>query len=1067
MRAEIISVGDELLRGYTVNTNTAYLAKNLAELGYDVNFQTVVGDSEKDIFDAVRIAVGRSHVIIFTGGLGPTKDDMTKEMVAKALGMKLVFDEATGEKLRAQLAARGIDATEAAMKQAYVVDGCNVLRNDNGTAPGILMQKGNQAIILLPGPPREMEPMFQNSVRPFLMSFSDVCCASATVRVVGLGEPSVEEMIKDLLYGVNPHAALYVSAGEVTVRIFAKGDTAEEAALLCRQHTEKIKGVLGSYAYGEGDKELPEVLVDILKDKKMHIATAESCTGGLVSAKITGVSGSSAVFDYGITSYADWVKRHELSVDKTIVKRFSTVSAPCAGEMAKGVLAAGKADIGVGICGIAGPDSGEYADGALPVGLVYVGVADKSKVIVKRFTFGALRRESIRELAAKNALDMARRVALGIDVPDSYRFRHNELTDIDKAGKPGKTENFKIKRGIATGLALVAVSVALYGGITLLDPASDIPFYDHIRTEYANSGAAVEGSEELGFAAGSIDMDGLGIKGALMLSEDSEYYKLHTSGGNPSELGCLHLDSAHFGTDLLAADNLIIHGSSANKGRFFGPLDKLFDDEEVLRENGIISLEIEGESRTYRIFSVMLADSAARPAAIVTDFDDEEHLYSFSDFVVDAKMRSRYNIDLGILSGDRFLTLVTESDEFDGARLIVVARELRSGESADAEIEVALNPNTVWPEMWYADHGELDPALEALQKDYWANWLAGEDDEDITSELLEEPEYEQWPEIDEENDPSLGATVPTEDEQTSAPEVPKEPESNTGASLSGGGSGVVETPADSATTPPATTDEGLAQISVTSYSTGKVYTGTPVEIISMIVEAEVGSSFSREAIKAQAVATITYYKYSSASSSAPTFPLKTASTTVTQCVSEVINQGLYYGGSIIFSPYSASAAGKTNGCHEVWVQNLPYLQPVESKYDYLSSGYNRTYTYSSAELRAELEPYYEVTLSNDPANWIQIKSYTGGGYVGEVSIDGQYTTTGARLRSNCLHLRSAAFTYEYNADTDTITIVTSGYGHGVGLSQWGAHYYAVQESWTYDQILAHYYPGATLGGVSW
>ena len=235
----------------------------------------------------------------------------------------------------------------------------------------------------------------------------------------------------------------------------------------------------------------------------------------------------------------------------------------------------------------------------------------------------------------------------------------------------------------------------------------------------------------------------------------------------------------------------------------------------------------------------------------------------------------------------------------------------------------------------------------------------------------------------------------------------------------------------------------------------------------MIVEAEVGSSFNKEAIKAQAIATITFYKYSSKTSNAPTFPLKTASSTVTKCVEEVINMGLYYNGSIIYSPYTASAAGATNKCSEVWVQDLPYLQSVESKYDYLSSSYNYIYTYNTATLRTTLENYYEITLSDDPNNWIQIVNYTSGGYVGTVSIDGQYTTTGSRLRSNCLHIRSAAFTYTYDASSDTITIETSGYGHGVGLSQWGAHYYASKENWTYDQILKHYYTGVEIGGVTW
>ncbi|MBR2591657.1 MAG: competence/damage-inducible protein A, partial [Oscillospiraceae bacterium] len=266
MRAEIICVGDELLRGYVVNTNSAYLSQRLAGLGYDVNFQTVVGDSEKDIFDAIRMAVTRSHIIIFTGGLGPTADDMTKEVVAKALGMRLIFDETTAANLEGKLGMSSDEMSEAQLKQAYVIDGCTVLKNENGTAPGILLQKGNQVIVLMPGPPAEMKPMFENSVKPLLMSFSDVSCASATLRVVGLREPAVEETLGGLLYGANPHAALYVSSGEVLIRVFAKGADQAEADTKCAEHVSKIREVLGSYVYGEGDRELNEVVVNLLKD---------------------------------------------------------------------------------------------------------------------------------------------------------------------------------------------------------------------------------------------------------------------------------------------------------------------------------------------------------------------------------------------------------------------------------------------------------------------------------------------------------------------------------------------------------------------------------------------------------------------------------------------------------------------------------------------------------------------------------------------------------------------------------------------------------------------------------
>lgn len=434
MKAEIISVGDEVLRGDVVNTDTSFLAARLSELGFTVQYHTSVGDHEEELLDVVKTAISRSHVMIFTGGLGPTKDDMTKETIAAAIGRKLILDQEEADTMKAWFSSRGVTMTENNLKQALIIEGGEALKNNNGTAPGIYVQQGNQAIILLPGPPRELEPLYYEQVKPRLERFTDSRNYFITLKVFGFGESALEEDIKDLLYSDNPTAALYAKTGEVEIRITGRAKTEGEARDLAEELAEKIKRRVGAFIYSDSGESLEEMIVSKLRNNSLHIAVAESCTGGMMSAAITSVSGSSDVFEYGLTAYADWVKKRDLDLDRMIINRYTAISSETAAEMAKAVLLQGRADIGVGITGQAGPTKGTLND--KEVGLVYIAVADHEYVVVKEFNFGNRRgREYIRTLAVKNAFDMVRRTIDKIAIDNSYVFRHNVIASFNTKDK--------------------------------------------------------------------------------------------------------------------------------------------------------------------------------------------------------------------------------------------------------------------------------------------------------------------------------------------------------------------------------------------------------------------------------------------------------------------------------------------------------------------------------------------------------------------------------------------------------------------------------------------------------
>lgn len=407
MVVELISVGTELLLGNIVNTNAAYLSEQCALLGLSMYHQSVVGDNEERLAETMRTALVRSDVVILSGGLGPTKDDLTKEVAAQVMEMPLKEDEHSRKRIEEYFKnSQTRVITDNNWKQAQAPEGSIVVDNDNGTAPGLILEKDGKAMILLPGPPNEMRPMFEKSIFPYLNKLQPELIRSCMVKICGLGESYVETQIADMIEAqTNPTIAPYAKIGEVHLRITAKASSEKEARKLMKPVVKELRNRFGDNIYTLDEKEtLAENVLKLLKEKELTLTTAESCTGGMLAARLTDIPGASEVFKQGLVTYSNKAKRKLLEVKKTTLKDFGAVSEKTAKEMAKNGAFMTGADACVAITGIAGPDGGSDEK---PVGLVYIGCSLKNKIAVKEFHFQG-NREKVREYAVVRALTLLR-----------------------------------------------------------------------------------------------------------------------------------------------------------------------------------------------------------------------------------------------------------------------------------------------------------------------------------------------------------------------------------------------------------------------------------------------------------------------------------------------------------------------------------------------------------------------------------------------------------------------------------------------------------------------------------
>lgn len=405
MNCELISVGTEILLGDILNTNVQYLSKALASLGIGVTHHSTVGDNKQRLLDTLETAFTRCDAVILTGGLGPTPDDLTKETCAEYFGKELYLDDKILEEIESFFRLRNVTMPESNKKQALVPEGSIVLQNNNGTAPGFIMEKDGKIIVILPGPPKEMVPMYRESVEPYLRKFTNEIILSKNIRTFGIGESSMSELVEDLLEGSNPTVAPYAKSGEALLRVTAKAENEEAAEKLMLPVIDEIKSRLGDYIYGIDCGSIEEAVAKLLMERKQTVAFAESCTGGLCAKRLTDIAGSSEIFHCGVVSYSNDIKMKVLGVKAETIERYTEVSAECAREMAEGVRRIADADYGVSITGYAGPGNDEN------VGLIYIGVSsEKETRAVKLLTGhkGASCRDYNRFVASSRAFNELR-----------------------------------------------------------------------------------------------------------------------------------------------------------------------------------------------------------------------------------------------------------------------------------------------------------------------------------------------------------------------------------------------------------------------------------------------------------------------------------------------------------------------------------------------------------------------------------------------------------------------------------------------------------------------------------
>ncbi len=396
-----------MLLGNVINSDAQMLSQKLSELGLNVYYHTVVGDNPQRLKQAVEIARNRADIIITTGGLGPTCDDLTKQTLADVFGKKLEFHADIAEELRQWFARRGQEMTENNLQQAQLPENCTIFPNACGTAPGCAFEAEGQHVLMLPGPPSECRDMFERQAKPYLAALNEGVIVSRTLKIFGMGESKLESLLRERMNEMtNPTLAPYAKEGECELRITAKAANEETAYAMIAPVEHELRELLGDLIYGVDVPNLETAVLDLLKAAGLTMGTAESCTGGLIAKRLTDVPGSSAVFKGGVVSYCNEIKANILGVPQEMLNEYGAVSEPVAKAMAEGARRVLNCDVAVAVTGVAGPGSDEKGN---PAGLVYIAMATPERTDIRVMTLSGATRQRVRTTAAHHALDMTRR----------------------------------------------------------------------------------------------------------------------------------------------------------------------------------------------------------------------------------------------------------------------------------------------------------------------------------------------------------------------------------------------------------------------------------------------------------------------------------------------------------------------------------------------------------------------------------------------------------------------------------------------------------------------------------
>lgn len=681
MRAEIVCVGTELLLGDIVNTNAQYLSKQLASLGVEVYHQSVVGDNEGRLRETLQTAIGRSDMVITIGGLGPTKDDLTKESICSLFDLSMELHEPSMEKIKERYEKIGQEMTENNIKQAMVPAGCEVFFNNHGAAPGGVATNGDKKVVFLPGPPSEFCPMVDEYVVPYLQALSGKVFYSTTLREFGIGESVLETKLEDILDGSNPTAALYAKDGEVEIRITASAQDKETAKQMADKVVDAICSRVGEFIYGRDVSSYAEAVVNMLKDSGEKIATAESCTGGMMAEQITAIAGASQMFDLGASTYAASAKQRLLGISKKYFKKYGAVSEPVAGHMAIGIQNRAKSSFGVGITGVAGPDP----DGDKPVGLVYVSVAYGANVYIKEchLDTGRTNREHIRKVAYLHAFDMVRRIKNGLPLTGVVTHTVKKFTKAERAAK--------VLDGVRSAAFFLALCVFV-SSFTLVAQYYYDSYQNKQQNLQLNDYYDTVPSDELDIEmpegyldsfkilysinddiAGWIKIPGTDVDYPIVQALDNDEYLRQSFYGEYSKYGTLFFD---YRNDIRAAgENMIIYGHNMKDKQMFGSILQ-YEKKAFWEAHPTLQLDTVYDSAEYEIFAFFECNTNY---ALGDVFDYYNRLTfankeAFDGFVSQVRSMSFYKTDVDVEFGDTLVTLSTCGYDYTGHRYVLIAR---------------------------------------------------------------------------------------------------------------------------------------------------------------------------------------------------------------------------------------------------------------------------------------------------------------------------------------------------------------------------------------------------------
>lgn len=747
MRAEIIAVGNELLYGMIANTNAKFISEQLKKIGIETFMQTAVADNITDIKRQLSESLTRSNIIILTGGLGPTDDDLTKDAVCELLNLKLKIDEQSLDKIESYFFRKGESMADNNIRQAMIPEGSKIIKNDLGLSPGCILKSENQCIVLLPGPFNELKPMFENSVKPFLRNMTGSNVVSKTVNVFGMTESLIAQSLSDLIEKQSPTIATYFSDGETDIFVSAKSDDIKQAISEVDMAVEEIERRLGTAVYGVDEPSLHHAVVSELVSRKITVATAESCTGGLISKKITDISGSSFCFNLGITSYSEGAKNSVLGVLDETLKEYGAVSAETACQMAVGAMNCADSDMGIAVTGYAGPASsmGE------PVGLVFISVCNRETVWVKRFNFfvtGNETREQIREMASLNAFDMVRKIIDGIAIFNSQSLAVSEIPNSQENKErispkflfnTGKKDDENAQNSIMQGdnsfkarffrfayavlpnrndiaiekvrksvflTALVTFIVAIciilnfFMGINqnknLYNKLSELKDQKPSISENYPKGYLEEFANlynENDDIAGWVKIDGTNINYPVVKYEDNSFYLDHNFYGDKERHGTPFIDYRN-NVKYLTFNTVVYGHNMKSDNQMFSDLTKYYDKQDGLnfyRQHPVITFDTVYEKMQWKIFAVFTANVDSKNGEVFPYYDmlTVNNKSEFNDFTTEIGKRSIINTAVDIRMSDKFLTLSTCYYEYDGQRLVVMARLVRDGETSEVDVNAA------------------------------------------------------------------------------------------------------------------------------------------------------------------------------------------------------------------------------------------------------------------------------------------------------------------------------------------------------------------------------------------